>query len=633
MINLDQVSIQSKIGASLFVLWMVLIPSSACAKSDNGLGFNGSLHPQTVIKAIALVSRKSVLIRAEIVADDLVKFHIVDSDDNKVYSQKALKEAMIKHQDLLVEKIVIRDVDGKKLAGKFHNLEPFEFPDAGVGEADLVDYFANYELEYVLEEPPSLLTFEQNLVDELTFFPSEMHLGIKQMGVEIGQGFVLTPGNPDTANFDWENLPPPSNSTAEQWTKFRNRQEEMLLGITNFRSVYSVITISRNEVRHEVVIPLPILARTTEIEREEESFLTIGEQDKVKEKLKRLLTGEIPLMIDGVEVQPIFDRVEFAGLRIKDLGASLERKTVSMVNGRVLFTIRYPTKSVPKQVIAEWNYFPPQIRRVESKIVYDENYEEFQFTKLNKLKSDETVNLNRFTWNNTSDPGEFSIANIPFSDPVKKYSVSAISTLAAGLLVLSGLILFFTQSSVKLQVGSVLFWLILAGLGSNFSKFEFSDPLAPKFSVTDEEAKRIAESLVRNVYRAFDYGEEEEVYTALSQSVNGELLNSIYLDVQTMRRIQEQGGAFADIRQVEFSNGKKESDTEDNGFKFKSDVLISGLVGHWGHFHERINSLTCEYLIQPIDGSWRIVSRNVVDSQTPKTQRAKLKKVEPSQGI
>ena len=355
------------------ILFAILLPISgtvataASSKSKAGKAAKRLEHPQTVIKAIALVSRKSVLIRAEIVADDLVKFHFVDSDDNKIYSKDALKEAMIKHQDLLVKKIVIRDVDGKKLAGKFHNLEPFEFPDEGVGEADLVDYFANYEMEYILEEPPSQLTFEQNLVDELTFFPSEMHLGIKQMGVEIGQGFVLTPGNPDTANFDWENLPPPSDSTAEAWTEFRNRQEDMMFGLTNFRSVYSVITISRNEVRHEVVIPLPILARTTEIKREDKSFLTVGEQDQAKEKLKKLLNGEIPLWIDGVEVQPIFDRIDFAGLRIKDLGVELERKTVSMVNGRVLFTIRYPTKSTPKQVVAEWNYFPPQIRRVESK--------------------------------------------------------------------------------------------------------------------------------------------------------------------------------------------------------------------------------------------------------------------------
>lgn len=583
-------------------------------------------HPQTVIKALALVTRKSVLIRAEVVADDLVKFHLLEPDENKVYTRDDLKKAMIDHQDLMVRKIMVRDENGELIQGKFHNLEPFVFPEAGVGETDLVNFFATYEMEYLLEEAPSFLTFEQDLIDELTLFPSEVHLGIQQLGVSTGQGFVLTPGNPETASFNWDQLPPDRDATDEEWAEFRRRQDSNLYGITNFRSLYSIVHVTKRDVRHEIVIPLAILARTFEIEREEESFLSVEEQEKARPAIKAFLDGGIPLKIDGVEIQPVFERVDFAGLRIKDLGSTIEPERVSVVNGRALVSIRYPWTSIPKQVTLAWNLFPPQIRHVECKFVYGESYEEYQFSRLNKLKSDETKNFNEYQWNNKESANPFQIAVIPFTDPVKKYSVSLISIAALALLVLTSLIFLLTRTSMKVLLISLGFWILAAGLGWNFTLMEIDDPFAPRFSVSDEEANVIAQSLITNVYRAFDYGTEKEIYDALAQSVDGDLLREIYLSVQSIRRVQDQGGATAEIRGVDVVDGTKLGDEDENGFSIECDLTVTGLVGHWGHFHERLNRFTGRYKIHPVDGQWRITGREIANATEPETRRINLKK-------
>ncbi|MBD3320640.1 MAG: hypothetical protein GF350_06055, partial [Chitinivibrionales bacterium] len=45
------------------------------------------------------------------------------------------------------------------------------------------------------------------------------------------------------------------------------------------------------------------------------------------------------------------------------------------------------------------------------------------------------------------------------------------------------------------------------------------------------EARALFASLHRNIYRAFDYSTESEIYDALSKSVDGDLLTGIYTEV------------------------------------------------------------------------------------------------------
>ena len=68
-------------------------------------------------------------------------------------------------------------------------------------------------------------------------------------------------------------------------------------------------------------------------------------------------------------------------------------------------------------------------------------------------------------------------------------------------------------------------------------------PLAPDFT------KHTA-TLLQNIYRAYDYGDQSDVYDALAHSVNGPLLDELFLKIQSGLRMKEQGGAIANVQEV-----------------------------------------------------------------------------------
>jgi hypothetical protein len=53
-------------------------------------------------------------------------------------------------------------------------------------------------------------------------------------------------------------------------------------------------------------------------------------------------------------------------------------------------------------------------------------------------------------------------------------------------------------------------------------------PLAPPTAATEQ----VVADLLRNVYQAFDYRKESDIYDTLERSVGGDLLTDIYLETR-----------------------------------------------------------------------------------------------------
>ena len=73
--------------------------------------------------------------------------------------------------------------------------------------------------------------------------------------------------------------------------------------------------------------------------------------------------------------------------------------------------------------------------------------------------------------------------------------------------------------------------------------------LAPK--MTDDKAVTVLNSLLKNIYRSFDFREEEDVYDRLATSVSGDLLSEIYLQNRKSMVVTQAGGARARVKEVE----------------------------------------------------------------------------------
>ena len=132
-------------------------------------------------------------------------------------------------------------------------------------------------------------------------------------------------------------------------------------------------------------------------------------------------------------------------------------------------------------------------------------------------------------------------------------------------------------------------------------------------------------SLLKNVYRSFDFRDESDVYDKLALSVQGNLLEEIYLQNRKSFAVQKAGGAQARVKEIEVIEAVAEPlDEEGKGFGLKAKWTAQGSVGHWGHVHVRRNRYRAIVTIGAIDGSWKITGLELLEEERidPAAQQA-----------
>ncbi len=133
-------------------------------------------------------------------------------------------------------------------------------------------------------------------------------------------------------------------------------------------------------------------------------------------------------------------------------------------------------------------------------------------------------------------------------------------------------------------------------------------------SLSVDKANAIVSALLHNVYRAFDFRDEEQIYDVLEKSVDGELLAQIYLETRRGLELANQGGARAKVKEIEMIE-LDTRDGEDGGFVAAATWNVAGSVGHWGHVHERRNQYRAELMIRPVGGDWKLTGLEILDEQ------------------
>jgi hypothetical protein len=161
---------------------------------------------------------------------------------------------------------------------------------------------------------------------------------------------------------------------------------------------------------------------------------------------------------------------------------------------------------------------------------------------------------------------------------------------------------------VVLIAGSVLLYPLL--------KVAVARPAAMAPKMTEKDAVVVLDSLLKNIYRSFDFREEEAVYDRLATSVSGDLLSAIYLQNRRSLVVTQAGGARARVKEVEIL------DVEVNhlkdrplGLLFHAQWTAMGTVGHWGHIHMRKNQYEANITVEPVDGAWKITDLELLEEK------------------
>ena len=580
---------------------------------------NETSHPVSVVEADIYVTQFKATVKLKAFAEDLELLQGVEALNDGFYDSEELLDATNDHANYLAERIELITADGLKMPAKIVEIIHFDIPEEGIRQGQLMNYTMGFVLEYDLEEPPEFITINQRMVAEDMLLPSELKVILKQAGSDQPFMKMMKPDQPETFRFDWDDPALTSDASDEDWESWFEKQREKTLGIQSYSSVYSFIYITHYEVRHEVLIPLASLASFLELKRADPGFLDTQEQDVAAEKIKAFFSSGNPVQIDGVVVQPTFDRIDFYGLDLRDFAVQAERRKISMANGRVGVIMSYSTKGMPTSVSVTWNLFNDAVKSVDSVV--------FAFDEIQKTEFTMFLTDNTFEWQTTDMAPSAPIAGV--TTDAEKYATPVIKvpliSLVFGMVILGllGCCLFCRCSwTTACLIGIAC--LLASALTWNYQVWELKNPFAARPQVSSEQASQVFTQLHKNIFRAFDYRNEEEIYNALAQSVDGELLRDLYLKIIESLKVKEQGGAVSNIREVKIVAGSPLASDPDSGlsdrpsFGFRSQWDLVGTVEHWGHIHERTNQYDARFQIELIDDQWKITAMQVLDeSQGP----------------
>lgn len=124
--------------------------------------------------------------------------------------------------------------------------------------------------------------------------------------------------------------------------------------------------------------------------------------------------------------------------------------------------------------------------------------------------------------------------------------------------------------------------------------------------IGEREATQVSNALLKNIYRAFDYRDDAEIYDALAHSADGELLRRLFLQIKQSLLMAEQGGALASVQEVRPIDGSLVS-ADNEGFRFRNRWRVVGTVEHWGHVHTRENEYEALFSFASDGKHWKIV--------------------------
>jgi len=149
-----------------------------------------------------------------------------------------------------------------------------------------------------------------------------------------------------------------------------------------------------------------------------------------------------------------------------------------------------------------------------------------------------------------------------------------------------------------------------------FLKVAIARPAAMVPKMTDKDAVVVLESLLKNIYRSFDFREEEDVYDRLATSVSGDLLADIYLQSRKSLVVTQAGGAQARVKEIKIQHVQVSSlKNRPLGLLFHAKWTALGTVGHWGHIHTRENLYDANITVEPVDGAWKITELELLEEK------------------
>ena len=599
-----------------------VIPSGIIARSLLALvlfaGMTGTLsaHPISMTQTDGYATRTLLKVTIDLFVEDLFLFHNLQPTDDNFLTPKDISDAAEKHKSFLLDRFTVRNAKGDPIPGKIVKVDLPAMEAKGIPMTDLMLHSLVYHVEYPMPPDAEFLTFTQTMGTTSFGFPAIMMLRLKQEGSDVPYMAEMRTNEPHTIRLDWENPPLSPEASEKEWEDWDAKRKEKALGITSYSAVYSFLYIEDFEVRHEILVPLLTLEASVPLTHKDPDFVEVEEQDAAKSAIEAFFQKANPIKIDGIVVKPTVDRVDFYGLDFKDFAQKADRRRVSLSNARVGIILRYSTKSPPKSVELTWDMFNKYVWGAQTVVfAYDQTHSQL-FSPYQKT----------YQWTSPGRPAVVPVDHVSLLlPPLPRWSipVASLSVVAVGSL----LALSFRKRPLAAG-GLALVGIVMAAVLLPYGRADVANPFVKPPRLDAEQSRSVCETLHKNIYRAFDYSDEQSVYDSLAKSISGPLLEKTYLAIREGLVMQEQGGAISRVTDVRVVDGKelppsgKKSDPR--AFDYQVVWDVQGTVEHWGHIHTRTNEYEATFTIEPEGDAWKITALDVT-GQKRKSFQTKLR--------
>jgi hypothetical protein len=364
------------------------------------------------------------------------------------------------------------------------------------------------------------------------------------------------------------------------------------------------------EVRHEILTRVRDLEEWMDLGLRGDEYIEVDELETLKQRIGEFLLTRNPVLIDGSAAKPILDRTNYVKVGLTGIQLVEKPERLEISTAIVGIIITYLTDGLPQEVTVDWDLFTDQVQKVPATAT----------DPAGPLPTFLSAGDNVHRWTNFLKNYKLpTVQEVQVAGSLGEFRLPWLSLICAVLLLLPVVLLLRRirrGGSVVMPLVSGLVLLVAGIVAWPLAGITVTRPATLAGEMPPAQAQDLLQVLLKNVYRAFDFRNEDDVYDKLAFSVSGDLLADIYLQNRKSFSIQKAGGAQAKIKSIEIEAATAERlDDRPLAYAIKSRWSAQGSVGHWGHVHTRRNRYDAIVTVEAVDGVWKITDLEILEEQ------------------
>ena len=272
------------------------------------------------------------------------------------------------------------------------------------------------------------------------------------------------------------------------------------------------------EVRHEILTRVRDLEEWMDLGLRGDAYIEVDELETLKQRIGEFLLTRNPVLIDGSAAKPILDRTNYVKVGLTGIQLVEKPERLEISTAIVGIIITYLTDGLPQEVTVDWDLFTDQVQKVPATAT----------DPAGPLPTFLSAGDNVHRWTNFLKNYKLpTVQEVQVAGSLGEFRLPWISLICAVLLLLPVVLLLRRirrGGSVVMPLVSGLVLLVAGVVAWPLAGITVTRPATLAGEMPPAQAQDLLQVLLKNVYRAFDFRNEDDVYDKLAFSVSGDLL-------------------------------------------------------------------------------------------------------------